>query len=62
MRIMAEVNKKAERKPTGFQVIQHLRSMVVHEFGDCLQFNDDFVVADKIRKIFLGENSASIIE
>jgi hypothetical protein len=59
---MAKVNEKTQLKPAGFQVIENLSAMLVSEFGDRLQFDDYFVVADKIREIFLAENSTSVLQ
>ena len=59
---MAKVDEKPKFKPAGFQVIENLSAMLVHQFGEGLQFNDYFVVADKIGEIFLVENSASIFK
>jgi len=36
--------------------------MLVSELSNSLEFNDYLLVADEIRKIFLGENSASIFQ
>ena len=36
--------------------------MLVSEVGYGLQFGNDFIVADKIGEIFLGENSAAIFK
>ena len=58
---MAKVDENPKFKPAGFQVIENLSAMLVSEFGESLQLDDDFVVADKIGKIFLVENSASIL-
>src|SRR6266480_7347951 len=59
---MAKVDEKAKLKPSGFQVIENLSSMLVSEFGDGLEFDDYFAVADKIGGIFLVENSVSILQ
>jgi hypothetical protein len=59
---MAKVDENPKFKPAGFQVIENLSAMLVSEFGESLQLGDDFVVADKIGKIFLVENSASILK
>ena len=61
-RVMAKVEQEAKLKAARFQVIENLSSMLVSEFGDGLQFDDYFVVADKIGEIFLAENSASILK
>jgi hypothetical protein len=60
--VMAEVDEKPKFKPARFQVIKNLSVLLVSQFGDGLQFDDYFVVADKIREIFLVENSASIFK
>ena len=61
-RVMAKVDEKPKFKPAGFQVIEDLSAMLVSEFGDGLQLDDDFLVANKIGKIFLVENFPSIFK
>lgn len=60
--VMAKVDQNPKFKPAGFQIIENLRAMLVSKFGDGLEFDDYFVVADKIREIFLSENSTSIFK
>ena len=59
---MAKVDEKPKFKPAGFQVIKDLSAVLVHKFGEGLQFDEYFVVADKIGEIFLVESSASIFK
>src|SRR5437667_6076827 len=59
---MAEIDEKAELKPTDLQVVKNLSAMLVSEFSDGLQLYNYFVVAEKIGKILLAENSASILK
>jgi hypothetical protein len=59
---MAKVHEKAKLKFAGFQVIENLSAMLVSELSDSLQFDDYFFVADKIGKIFLRQDSTSILE
>src|ERR1700680_384963 len=54
--VMAKVNEKAKLKSAGFQVIENLSSMLAGQFRDGLQFDDYFVVAHKIGKIFLAQD------
>ena len=56
---MAKVHEEAKLKPAGFQVIENLSAMLISEFGDSLEFEDYFLVADKIRKIFSAESRIS---
>ena len=59
---MAKIDEQTKLKAAGFKVIENLSAMLVREFGDGLQFDDYFLVADKIGEIFLIENSASIFQ
>jgi hypothetical protein len=60
--VMAKVHKKAKLKTASFQIIENLSAMLVSELDDCLWFDDYFLVADEVGEIFLGENSAPILQ
>ena len=59
---MAKVDEKAKFKPDCLQIIENLRSMLVIEFGNRLQLDDYFAVANKISEVFLAKDSASILQ
>jgi hypothetical protein len=45
---MPEVDQQSELVTGGIQVIEELRSMLVYNFINRLQLNDDFIEADEI--------------
>ena len=59
---MAKIDEKPKFKLGGFEIVENLSSMLVSQFGDGLELDDYFAVADKIGEIFLSENSASIFK
>jgi hypothetical protein len=61
-RMMPEVDEETEAKIGGFQVIPHLGLMLAGEVAQCLQFDDDLIIADEIRLVNLFQNPPLIDE
>ena len=57
---MAKINEETELEVAGLQVVQDLSAMLIRQLADSL--DNDFLVADKIGKVFLVEDSTSILE
>ena len=60
--VMTKVNEETELEMAGLQVVQDLSAMLIRQLADSLQLDNDFLVADKIGKVFLVEDSTSILE
>jgi len=57
---MPEIYQQTKFITCGIQVIQYLRSVFISNFIHSFDFNNDFIVTDEIRFIFLLQHLVAI--
>jgi len=58
----AEIDEKPKGKLRGFQIVDHLRTVLARKFFHGFEFHDDLVITQKIRRVSVPQNLASILK
>ena len=59
---MSEIHQKTKTKPRRFQIIQQLSLMFQHDFPDGFEFDNDRILADKVRSKCMSQPSAFVLQ
>ncbi len=60
--IMAKVDHETKLAASCAEIVKELSSMLVHQLGDCFDFNDDLIVANEVRVECLNQSAAAILQ
>ena len=60
--IMAKVDQETQFAASCTEIVKELSSMLVYQFGDCFDFNDDLIVANEVRTEGLNQSAAAILQ
>ena len=55
LRIVAEIHEESEPESRHPEVVDELRLVLCRQIGGCFEFDDDVIIADKIRSIGLPQ-------
>ena len=60
--IMAKVDQEIQLAASCAEIVRELSSMLVHQLRDCVDFNDDLIVANEVRTEGLNQSAAAILQ